>query len=118
MYYLLQLEGISLMHRVELGVDCMSHSLTVCKQHTANIPQMYHMAPAHLGPTRFLRRHSDGVYRGRVGKRVSLCCPCFSFRSHCLTKPETIAHSDAQQGMAIRHLKRPTEKAVLNVLYN
>lgn len=66
--------------------------------------------PPHLSPSKILCRHSDGEYRGRAERRVSLCRLCFSFQSHCLSQPGTTAWTDSQLEIAIRHLWKTINK--------
>lgn len=57
-------------------------------------PEKHQITPRISGPSKILCRHSDGKYRGKAERRVSLCCLCFSFRSQRLAQPVTAALTD------------------------
>lgn len=61
-------------------------------------PEKHQITPRISGPSKVLCRHSDGKYRGKAERRVSLCCLCFSFRSQRLAQPVTAALTDRTDG--------------------
>lgn len=61
-------------------------------------PEKHQITPRISGPSKILCRHSDGKYRGKAERRVSLCCLCFSFRSQRLAQPVTAALTDRTDG--------------------